>query len=78
MAVVTKVFSLDVTGQQVTSDSAGRYIYIPDQKYNSLIIVDSSTLLVNDTISLPGAPQDIALDESAGKIYVTVAGFLRF
>jgi len=75
MAVVTKVLSVDATGKQVTSDSAGRFIYIPDQKNNSLIIVDSSTLLVEDTISLPGAPQDIALDESAGKIYVTVGGF---
>lgn len=75
LAVVTKALTLDATGKQVTSDSAGRFIYIPDQKNNSLIIVDSSTLLVEDTISLPGAPQDIALDESAGKIYVTVAGF---
>jgi DNA-binding beta-propeller fold protein YncE len=77
MAVVPKVLSVDATGKQVTSDSAGRFIYIPDQKYNSLIIVDSSTLLVDDTISLPGAPQDIALDESAGKIYVTVSGFFE-
>ena len=77
MAVVEKVLSVDATGKQVTVDSAGRFIYIPDQKNNSLIIVDSSTLLVDDTISLPGAPQDIALDESAGKIYVTVAGFFE-
>jgi hypothetical protein len=77
MAVVPKVLSVDATGKQVTVDSAGRFIYIPDQKYNSLIIVDSSTLLVDDTISLPGAPQDIALDESAGKIYVTVSGFFE-
>ncbi len=77
MAVVTKVLSVDATGKQVTVDSAGRFIYIPDQKNNSLIIVDSSTLLVEDTISLPGAPQDIALDESAGKVYVTVAGFFE-
>ena len=77
MAVVTKVLTLDATGQQVTGDSAGRFIYIPDQKNNSLIIVDSSTLLVDDTISLPGAPQDVALDESDGKIYVTVAGFFE-
>ena len=77
MAVINKVLSVDATGKQVTVDSAGRFIYIPDQKYNSLIIVDSSTLLVDDTISLPGAPQDIALDESAGKVYVTVSGFFE-
>lgn len=75
MAVIEKVLTVDATGKQVTIDGAGRFIYVPDQKHNSLIIVDSSTLLVEDTISLPGAPQDIALDESAGKIYVTVAGY---
>ncbi len=74
MAVVEKVLSVDATGEQVTVDSAGRFIYIPDQKNNSLIIVDSATLQVDNTISLPGVPQDIALDESAGKIYVTVQG----
>ncbi len=73
MAVVNKVLSVDATGKQVTSDSAGRFIYIPDQKNNSLIIVDSSTLLVDATITLPGTPQDIAVDESAGQIYVTIA-----
>jgi len=73
MAEVSKVLTVDATGEQITSDSAGRYIYVADQKNDSLVIIDSSTLLVKETLSLPGNPEDVALDESAGKIYVTIS-----
>ena len=34
-------------------------------------------MLVDDTISFPGAPQDIALNEFTGKIYITVSVFFE-
>ncbi|VUD67406.1 hypothetical protein TDB9533_03777 [Thalassocella blandensis] len=73
-AEIEKVFYLDATGVQVTADAAGHYVYIPDQKHQRLLIVDSTTLEEVASIALPGQPQDIALDEQQQRAYVTVEG----
>lgn len=74
-AEIEKVFTLDATGVQVTSDSAGHFVYVPDQKNQRIVIVDSNTLQQEASVILPGKPQDIALDEQQQRAYVTVNSF---
>lgn len=69
-AEVTKVFSFDAAGEQLASD--GQLIYVADQKNQQLVVVDTSTLTTVQTVELPGTPEDVAIDEQANRLYVTV------
>ena len=71
-AEVTKVMTVDATGEQMAVDSNGQLIYIADQKHDQLVIVDSSTLQEKHRIDLPANPEDVALDEEANKVYITL------
>ncbi|WP_317932889.1 hypothetical protein [Halioxenophilus sp. WMMB6] len=74
-AQIEKVFSTNATGLQLATDSTGDFVYVPDQLGNQLLVISARSLSQLAAIPLPGAPNDVALDETDQLAYVTVSGW---